>query len=210
VAVNQVLLTVLGFVVALGLSFRSSTAYERYGEGRRYWAQLKLASISLARIIWIHAAERTEEPELAKNDILQKLTGLNLIVAFAVALTHRLRFEPYTLYEDLQGFVGHLDTFAAKATTGDHPAAIKKDGTIRSLRKYLGVSFAEENPMRLVKRTDKPLGNLPLEIQSYLASYLDELVDNGQLKTPAQLTIACKWENGMTRKLESKRCQTTR
>jgi putative membrane protein len=30
VGINQVLLTVLGFVVALALSFRSSTAYERY------------------------------------------------------------------------------------------------------------------------------------------------------------------------------------
>jgi putative membrane protein len=30
VGINSVLLTVLGFVVGLGLSFRSSTAYERY------------------------------------------------------------------------------------------------------------------------------------------------------------------------------------
>jgi ion channel-forming bestrophin family protein len=35
-AVNSVLLTVLGFVVGLALSFRSSTAYERYTEGRKY------------------------------------------------------------------------------------------------------------------------------------------------------------------------------
>lgn len=32
---GSVLLTVLGFVVALALSFRSSTAYERYSEGRK-------------------------------------------------------------------------------------------------------------------------------------------------------------------------------
>ena len=34
-AQRSVLLTVLGFVVALALSFRSSTAYERYSEGRK-------------------------------------------------------------------------------------------------------------------------------------------------------------------------------
>jgi putative membrane protein len=34
-AERSVLLTVLGFVVALALSFRSSTAYERYSEGRK-------------------------------------------------------------------------------------------------------------------------------------------------------------------------------
>jgi len=32
---RSVLLTVLGFVVALSLSLRSSTAYERYSEGRK-------------------------------------------------------------------------------------------------------------------------------------------------------------------------------
>ena len=35
VGINSLLLAVLGFVVGLGLSFRSSTAYERYSEGRK-------------------------------------------------------------------------------------------------------------------------------------------------------------------------------
>ena len=34
---NSLLLTVLGFVVGLGISFRTSSAYERYVDGRRYW-----------------------------------------------------------------------------------------------------------------------------------------------------------------------------
>lgn len=34
-AVDSVLLTVLGFVVGMSLSFRSATAYERYIEGRK-------------------------------------------------------------------------------------------------------------------------------------------------------------------------------
>jgi putative membrane protein len=196
VAVNQILLTITGFVVALGLSFRSSSAYERYSEGRRFWTQLKLASLNLARIVWVHASERTaKDPEQGKQDLLHKLTGLNLIVAFSVALKHRLRFEPYTMYGDLNGLVEHLDTFAKHATSADLPVE-KKDSGIRSLGKYLGVSFAEENPMKYVKKTSKPLGNLPLEITSYLGAYLDELVDNGQLKTPAQLIIACKFGSG--------------
>ena len=33
---NSLLLTVLGFVVGLGISFRTSSAYERYVDGRRY------------------------------------------------------------------------------------------------------------------------------------------------------------------------------
>lgn len=60
VGINSVLLTVLGFIVALALSFRSTTAYrsERYSEGRRYWSQLMLASDNLARLVWAHAGEQ--------------------------------------------------------------------------------------------------------------------------------------------------------
>jgi len=71
VAVDSLLLTVLGFVVGLSLSFRSSTAYERYAEGRKFWAQMTLHSRNLARIIWIHTNER--EDEQGKDDLLGKL-----------------------------------------------------------------------------------------------------------------------------------------
>jgi ion channel-forming bestrophin family protein len=69
--VANVLLTVLGFVVGLALSFRSSTAYERYTEGRKYWAQLMTASHNLARLIYIHSNER--EGEQGKKDLLNKM-----------------------------------------------------------------------------------------------------------------------------------------
>lgn len=93
VGVNDILLTVLGFVVGLSLTFRGSTAYERQGsrttksmnevfadwnrhesrwaEGRAYWAQLIQISRNLARIIWVHIDER--EGETGKVDILRKL-----------------------------------------------------------------------------------------------------------------------------------------
>ncbi|KAJ8118478.1 hypothetical protein OPT61_g563 [Boeremia exigua] len=100
------------FVGALSLSFRLSTAYERYNEGRRYWSQLALVSQQLARLIWVHAEERHNDPCLGKSDLLAKISCLNAIVAYAVALKHRLRFEPYAQYEDLQHAIAHLDTLA--------------------------------------------------------------------------------------------------
>jgi ion channel-forming bestrophin family protein len=115
---------------------------------------------------------------------------LNLVVAFSVALKHKLRFEPYTSYEDLSGLVGHLNTLAREATTPDAPVA-RKSGPVRAVGEYLGVSFAKSNPRKLIKRSTKPLGNLPLEILSYLASYIDDLVEHGQLKVPMQQTMAC-------------------
>ncbi|TLS25113.1 hypothetical protein PpBr36_07957 [Pyricularia pennisetigena] len=188
VSVNSVLLTVLGFVVGLGLSFRSSTAYERYAEGRRYWASLILASQSLGRVYWIHTRERDETRE---KDILNKLSALNLLTAFAVALKHKLRFEPYTNYDDLSQMVGHLDTLAGEATKADGGAPVPKNPNIfKRAGSMLGVSFAESNPRKQLKKATRPLGNLPLEILSYLAAYTDEIVANGQLSVPMQQTLA--------------------
>ncbi|OCL11852.1 membrane protein [Glonium stellatum] len=174
--INSLLLTVLGFVVGLGLSFRSSTAYERYSEGRKYWAQLTLTSQNLARLIWVHANER--EGELGKQDLLAKLTAINLIVAFAVSLKHKLRFEPFVHYEDLHNLVAHLDTFAKEAEVPEHHLNQQKS-IWKIVGEFLGLPMAESNPRKLVKNPTKPLGNLPLEILTYLSTYLKTLYKNG-------------------------------
>lgn len=193
VNVNSILLTVTGFVVGLGLSFRSSTAYERYNEGRKYWAQLVLASQTLGRVFWVHAKER--EGELAEKDLLAKLTAMNLLVAFAVSLKHKLRFEPYASYNDLQHLVSHLDTLSNAATCDVPESAItrSKPGFFKSMGEYLGVSFATSNPRKIIKKSPRPLGNTPLEILSYLGSFTDELVANGQLTVAMHMTLACAY-----------------
>ncbi|KAI0201607.1 Bestrophin, RFP-TM, chloride channel-domain-containing protein [Astrocystis sublimbata] len=186
-SIEPVLLTITGFVVSMGLSFRSSSAYERFSEGRRLWGQLILASQSLGRVFWVHALER---PDHSKEDLLGKLTAMNLVIAYAVALKHKLRFEPYTHYDDLVDLVGHIDTLA-KAATDDQKEAIKprKYTIFKTMGESLGISFATSNPRKLLKRSKKPLGNLPLEILCYLTGYADELVANGQLPVAMQQTF---------------------
>ncbi|CAK7229820.1 hypothetical protein SEUCBS140593_007375 [Sporothrix eucalyptigena] len=186
--ISSILLTVTGFVVGLGLSFRSSTAYERYAEGRRYWAQLMLATQALGRVFWVHAVEREGQKE---KDMLTKLTSLNLLVGFAVALKHKLRHEPYTGYEDLVHLVGHLDTFAFHATVKEPERVHQpKPGFFKLIGGYLGISFAASNPRKTIKRANYPLGNLPLEILTYLACFTDEMVTNSQLVIPMHQTLA--------------------
>ncbi|CAK7565742.1 MAG: hypothetical protein SEPTF4163_003667 [Sporothrix epigloea] len=186
--ISSILLTVTGFVVGLGLSFRSSTAYERYAEGRRYWAQLMLATQALGRVFWVHAVEREGEKE---KDMLTKITSLNLLLGFAVALKHKLRHEPYTGYDDLVHLVGHLDTFAFHATAKEPEKIHKpKPNVCKLVGGYLGISFAASNPRKIIKRAKYPLGNLPLEILSYLACFSDEMVTNNQLVIPMHQTLA--------------------
>lgn len=178
-------MTVLGIVVGLALSFRSSTAYERYNDGRKYWSQLTLASQNLARLIWIHADERHDDSAVGKQDLLAKISCLNMITAFAVALKHKLRFEPYMHYDDLKHLVGHLDTYAKAA---DVPDSHKKQNVFKTAGQFLGVPMAESNPRRVLKRARVPLGNLPLEILSHLSSYLKQIYDDGTFKVPIYQT----------------------
>jgi putative membrane protein len=42
--------TVLGFVI----SYRTTSSFERYNEGRKYWSQIVFASRTIARLIWFH------------------------------------------------------------------------------------------------------------------------------------------------------------
>ncbi|EUC48681.1 hypothetical protein COCMIDRAFT_86803 [Bipolaris oryzae ATCC 44560] len=175
--VSNLLLTVLGFVVGLAISFRTSTAYERYTEGRKYWSQLIFVSQNLARTIWIHAKER--EGELGKEDLLNKLSALNLLNAYACSIKHRLRFEPGIDYPDLRDRVEFLDTFA-RAAEVDIPAPADKK-KLKAVGEYLGVTFAESNPRKRIKRSKKPLGNLSLEILNHISAYVHSLIENETL-----------------------------
>lgn len=117
---------------------------------------------------------------------------MNLLVAFAIALKHKLRFEPHVAYEDLVPIAGYLDTFAKNA---HDPELLKvpKKSTLKAAGEYLGVPFAESNPRKLIKRSKKPLGNLPLEILNHLAAYIDMCVNNGTLSSAIHLSQVRKY-----------------
>lgn len=106
-----------------------------------------------------------------------------MICSFSVAVKHRLRFEPYLDYEDLRPYAGHLETFAKDAGRDvdlKPPEYSKK----KRFGEFLGLSFTESNPRKMIKRAQKPLGNLPLEILAHLQAHLDNIIDNGTLKAP--------------------------
>ncbi|SPJ71794.1 related to protein yneE [Fusarium torulosum] len=186
-SVNSVLLTILGFVVGLSLSFRSSTAYERYAEGRRCWGTLATASQTLGRIIWIHADDSGGAGGQDPRELLiKKLGALKLIAGFAVALKHTLRFEHCASQPDMQPYITNLDTFAGKTT-----APTKRVSNFNKFAgEYLGLSFAQSDPRKHLKRAEEHQGNLPLEMLNHLAITLDCIIANKQLPVSIHQTIA--------------------
>ena len=122
-------------------------------------------------------------------------TAINLIVAFAVALKHWLRFEPSITYKDLVALVSHLRTFAGEALEQQEIPPPKKTPW-KAAGEYLGLSFASSNPRKLMKRAKKPVGHLPLEILNHLSAYIDSCVEKKLLPSAihqSQLGMKTSW-----------------
>ncbi|KAG8835607.1 hypothetical protein FRC17_002199, partial [Serendipita sp. 399] len=115
------MLTVLGTVLGLVISFRTSSAYDRYWEGRKLWSSIELSSRQLAQIIWIHVPlERKKDPanpppytdeEEKLRSLIEKRTMINLIQAFSVSMKHYLRGEDGIYYQDLYPLVCFLPRY---------------------------------------------------------------------------------------------------
>ncbi|TFK66120.1 UPF0187-domain-containing protein [Pluteus cervinus] len=114
------LLTVLGTVLGLTISFRTSSAYERYQDGRKMWTSITIASRNLAQMIWIHIpTERPNGPSPLECAI-EKKTMVNLVQAFSVACKHFLRGESGVYYQDLFPLICVLPRYASEAQTRDN------------------------------------------------------------------------------------------
>ncbi|CAE6457946.1 unnamed protein product [Rhizoctonia solani] len=113
------LLTVLGTVLGLVISFRTTSAYDRYWEGRKLWTTISLSSRNLANLIWIHVptdrSAKSSTP-LPKDHLLkvmiEKSSMINLIQAFSVSVKHYLRGEPGIYYQDLYPLIAFLPQYA--------------------------------------------------------------------------------------------------
>lgn len=115
-----------------------------------------------------------------------------MILAFSVALKHKLRFEPYAHYEDIASLLNHLTTYAQEAHDPEFlEAQSKKHSFFKRTGEYLGVSFAESNPRKAIKRASKPVGNLPLEILTFLSVYAEGIVANKTLASPIVYGQVC-------------------
>lgn len=139
----------------------------------------------MARVIWVHGKERPGEE--GKEDLLAKLTAINLILAFAQAVKHKLRYEIEYDYKDLKPLIDNISTYAKSANSTD-PCPEKRGKVFQKIKKLgssLGITFLMSNPRKAVKKaakeaviTGKYHGNLPFEIMTHIGSYLDHIIGN--------------------------------
>ncbi|GJE93964.1 Bestrophin, RFP-TM, chloride channel-domain-containing protein [Phanerochaete sordida] len=116
-SLSNAMLTVLGTVLGLVISFRTSTAYERFSEGRKLWTNIAIASRNLAQIIWIHVPfERVDKDTGEKKPYLQvvieKKSMISLVQAYSVAVKHMLRGEGGVYYADLYPLISFLPRYS--------------------------------------------------------------------------------------------------
>ncbi|KAF9220379.1 UPF0187-domain-containing protein [Gyrodon lividus] len=117
--IQPTLITVFGTVLGFVISYRTTSSFERYNEGRRLWSQIVLGSRIFARTIWFHVPD-----ERRARTLVEKKTVINLLEAYAVAVKHYLRGEDGIFYTDLYPLVKFLPPYALPATipsTADLP-----------------------------------------------------------------------------------------
>ncbi|OJA20693.1 hypothetical protein AZE42_06036 [Rhizopogon vesiculosus] len=129
-ALQPTLITVFGTVLGFVISYRTTSSFERYNEGRRLWSQIVLGSRTFARVVWVHvpdsaypneppAAGQTDDEKKEENKaktLIEKKSVINLLEAFAVAVKHYLRGEDSVFYEDLYHLVKFLPAYALPTT----------------------------------------------------------------------------------------------
>jgi len=150
--VSSTLLTVLGTVLGFVISYRTTSSFERYNEGRKYWSQIVFSTRTLARLIWFHVPDSMDMgPDVTGEEIkarvlVEKKTVLNLIDAFCVAVKHYLRGEADIYYEDLYHTTKYLPSYALPA--GFPPSSDDLTGDLPSPKSPKSVSFRQQQMVR--------------------------------------------------------------
>ncbi|KXN89029.1 hypothetical protein AN958_06380 [Leucoagaricus sp. SymC.cos] len=162
VNIDSSLLTVIGTVLGFVISYRTTSSFERYNEGRRLWSQVILATRNFARNVWFHVPdpEFLDEPVVEPMDkstdkaaemdnirarmLVEKKTVINLLGAFAVAVKHYLRGEDGIYYKDLYHSVKFLPAYALPAGRPEHHP-YSKDSKESTLKKRIKT---DEKPPR--------------------------------------------------------------
>ncbi|KAF9653667.1 UPF0187-domain-containing protein [Thelephora ganbajun] len=179
-AIQPTLLTVLGTVLGFVISYRTTSSFERYNEGRRFWSAVILGSRTFARLVWFHVPGigTDSEEERKARVLLEKKTVINLLEAFGIAIKHYLRGEEGIFYEDLYHLVKFLPPYALPAglpsavDVSEMPASRSMDGTRHSVTRNEPKKSTEGQLPLPVTSEPRPPTSVSLEIRPGDNSFL--------------------------------------
>ncbi|KAH7921513.1 UPF0187-domain-containing protein [Leucogyrophana mollusca] len=138
-ALQPTLITVFGTVLGFVISYRTTSSFERYNDGRKLWSQIVLNSRTFARTVWFHIPDNamppasigpdTTEDDLKARTLIEKKTIINLLEAYAVSIKHYLRGEDGIFYTDLYPLIKFLPSYALPASI---PSAVDLPGALHA------------------------------------------------------------------------------
>ncbi|KAM0748977.1 UPF0187-domain-containing protein [Meredithblackwellia eburnea MCA 4105] len=123
--IASTVLTVFGTALSFIVGFRTTSAMDKYGEGRKLWGQIQLASRTFSRIAWIHVPNRVTSGPADDKDVdheelrclIEKRSMITLCSAFNVATKHYLRGESGPFYKDLYPLICWLPKYSLPSGT---------------------------------------------------------------------------------------------
>ncbi|THH07752.1 hypothetical protein EW145_g3159 [Phellinidium pouzarii] len=133
--------TLIAVMLGLVVSFRTSSAYDKFSEGRKLWTSINLVSRNLAHVIWVHILNERKVKKWPNDEhaintpadgrsalmlktVIEKKSMINLVQAFSVAVKHALRGEAGIFYEDLYPLVCFLPKYISEPPMIDHKADV--------------------------------------------------------------------------------------
>lgn len=167
-SIQPTLITVFGTVLGFVISFRTSSSFDRYNEGRKLWSQIVLNCRIFARTVWFHVPDnatpvpttdchclkvgRNTDQDQAKT-LIEKKMVVNLLEAYAVAVKHYLRGEEGIGYKDLKPLVPFLSSY-----NNPFPATISStDDQTRMLRRRSTHDHSHDTSAPCVPATQAPV-----------------------------------------------------
>ncbi|KAH7100014.1 UPF0187-domain-containing protein [Auriculariales sp. MPI-PUGE-AT-0066] len=132
ISFQSTLLNVFGTILGFVISYRTSSSFERYNEGRKLWSTIIFSTRTYARAVWFHVPDYFEEAGQPESEtrarlLIEKKTVINLLQAFAVSIKHYLRGEDGINYVDLYHLVKFLPSYNLPASV---PSPLPSPGPI--------------------------------------------------------------------------------
>ena len=172
---------------------------KRYWEGRKLWSHMSTTIRVLTRYVWVLVEENNPE------DLVEKTSALNLLVAFPFAVKNYLRGEHSYDKDNIKDLITHLPHFTCPVVP-DQMMKTQSEQSVTSNNieiwlKIPGLDSRRVSSRRSIwnidpERDNEVITNIPMELTYYFTQYLAKISPN--IPAPFMNSMnACKFSIGV-------------